>query len=404
MRTLTAAAIERLKPPATGQKDHFDKGYPGFALRISHAGARSFVHVFRLHGKLYRRTLGRWPSTSLTTAREVWRRDREAIARGENPARRDGEGASPDSFGAVAADWLKRDQGENRSREAVARIIARAATPILGDRLISTISRRDVVNVVDKVVDRGHPIAARRLHAHLHRLFRWAVGRGIIDLNPMAELPKPGAEAARDRVLDERELATIWKAAASMGYPFGSIVQLLLLTAARRDEIGSLRWSSEVVAHTIRLAGERTKTGTARTIPLSSAAMDIIRALPRIGEFVFTTTGATAVSGWSKAKKTIDRAAGELNGAPLAEWRLHDLRRTAATGMQRLGVRLEVVETILGHVSGSRAGVVGVYQRHQFEDEARAALEVWAAEITRIVGQPAPDRAVLPLRGRHAGR
>jgi len=244
------------------------------------------------------------------------------------------------------------------------------------------ITRRDVLELVDSVADRGALTMARRLHSHLHRLFRWAVGRGILEVNPMADLPKPGAAVKRDRVLDAGELKAVWRAAEKTAWPFGPAVWLLILTAARREEIGALRWS-EIHGDEIRLSAERSKSGEARTIPLSSTALALIQDLPRAGEYVFSANGS-GLGGWSKAKRAIDATAAEMNGGPLSPWRLHDIRRTTATGLQRLGVGLQVVESVLGHVSGSRAGIVGVYQRHQFETEKRQALEAWADEIVRI--------------------
>jgi hypothetical protein len=228
------------------------------------------------------------------------------------------------------------------------------------------------------------------MHAHLHRLFRWSVGRGIIATNPMADLPKPGAAVARDRVLIDPELATVWKAADKIGWPFGPAIRLLAYTAARREEVGALLWS-EIHDNEIRLPGERSKSGEPRIIPLSPPAVELIRGLPRTGERVFSFNGSTAIGGWSQAKRAIDAAAAEIDGRPLEPLRIHDLRRTTATGLQRLGVGLQAVAAILGHVSGSRAGIVGVYQRHQFESEKRAALDAWAREIDRIIrGDAAP--------------
>jgi integrase len=292
----------------------------------------------------------------------------------------------PDSFSAVADEWLKRDQVHKRSAAEVKRVIERDVKPAWDGRLIATLSRRDVIDLIDGVVDRGAVTMARRLHAHLHRLFRWSVGRGILAVNPMTDLPKPGKAVKRDRVLVDAELAAVWKAADKVGWPFGPPVQLLILTAARRDEIGAL-CRSEIDGATIELSGERTKNGEPHTIPLSTTAAQLIESLPRIGpgDLVFTTNGKTAVSGWSKAKSSLDDAATKLYGRALPAWRLHDLRRTTATGMQRIGISLQVVEAILGHVGGSRAGVAGVYQRHSFDVEKRIALEAWAHEVERIV-------------------
>jgi integrase len=373
-------------------------------VRTSYAGAKTFVHVYWLHGKLHRRTLGRWPSTSLSAAREAWRQDRETLAKGDDPRRSNGS-ADSDTFSAVTTAWLQRDQGANRRVAEVRRILTRDAMPILGDRRLGTISRRDALGLIDAVADRGAPAAARKLHAHLHRLFRWAVGRGIIERNPLAEAPKPAAPAARDRVLEDREITAVWAASETIGWPHGPIVRLLILSGARREEIGGLRWS-EIVADEIKLAGSRTKNGEPHVIPLSDHAAEIIRTLPRIGtsDFVFTTTGTTHVSSWSWAKREIDRAASQINGAPLAAWRLHDLRRTVATNLQRLGARLEVIETVLGHSSGSRAGIVGVYQRYGFESETRATLAEWAKHLELIIGKEiVPTKVIVPLRRRADG-
>lgn len=174
---------------------------------------------------------------------------------------------------------------------------------------------------------------------------------------------------------------------------------MLVLTAARREEITALCWS-EIVSDAIELTGERTKNGEPHSIPLTASAAAILGGAPRIAgsEYVFTTTGKTPVSGWSKAKRELDKESERQLGQPLAPWRLHDLRRKAATGLQRLGFPLQVIEAVLGHISGSRAGVVGIYQRHSFADEKRAALNAWAAHVEAVVSDKAAK--VIPLKAR----
>src|SRR5262245_58396409 len=332
----------------------------------------------------------------LADARTAWQDARKAVGKGENPARR--KPVAADKFAAVADEWLKRDQAHNRSHDEVKRVIDRDVNPQWDERLISSITRRDVLDLIDGIADRGALTYARRVHAHLHRLFRWSVGRGVIDNNPVANLPKPGAVVKRDRVLNDAELAVAWKAASQIEWPFGPLFRLLILTGARREEIGALRWS-ELRGDEIELDGARTKNGKPHTIPLSTTAVALIEGLPRIAEseFAFTTTGATPVSGWSKAKALLDEQAAKIkDGRPLPGWRVHDLRRSVATGMQKLGISLQVVEAVLGHVSGSRAGVVGVYQRHTYDAEKKAALEAWAQHVAAIVaGKPAK---VIPLQ------
>ena len=398
-RSLTVAAVARLKPPAAGQTDYFDRGFPGLALRVGYGGSKTWVYFHRLHGKLRRHTLGRFPAMELAAARDAWRAARKLVDKGESPAHR--RPPEADAFGNVADEWLKRDQAENRSAAAVAAILARHVLPLWRDRMIGTITRRDAVELIDRVADRAGTTMARRLQAHLHRLFRWSVGRSIIELNPLADLPKPGKEVKRDRVLERAEIAAVWKATDAVGLPFGAIFRLLLLTGARREEIAALRWS-EIAGDAIRLAGARTKNGEPHVIPLAPQAAALIAALPRIAdsEFVFTTTGLTPVSGWSRARRRLDAAAAEANaGAALPPWRAHDLRRTVATHLQRppIGAGLQVIEAVLGHLSGSRAGIVGIYQRHTFDAEKRTVLEAWAREIERLVSAPSEAANVVTL-------
>ena len=405
---LTAAAVERAKAPSAGQIDYFDMAYPGLALRVTAKGVKSWTYHARVRGKLKRATLGRYPDLSLAQARKQAGETAEMMHRGDNPteekrkARRAASQPIRDTVEAVAAEWLKRDQAGNRSKDEVKRIFERDVLPLWGGRSIKDIDRREVIELVDGIVDRGAPTMARRVHAHLHRMFRWAVGRGVIEANPMADLPKPGGEKPRDRVLSDTEVVEVWRATDALGYPFGPLIRLLVLTGARRDEVGSLTWSEiEFNADVIRLEGVRTKNGVPHVIPLSPTSLEVIKAIPKVepGEgaprYVFTTTGRSAVSGWSRAKRQLDdlvdkgRRGGDCTeGAvqALEPWRLHDLRRTAATGLQRLGFRLEVIESVLGHVSGSRAGIVGVYQRHDFVDEKRAALAAWGSYIAECVG------------------
>lgn len=294
----------------------------------------------------------------------------------------------------MLAEWLKRDQGKNRSHLAVKRLIEKDALPAWRYRQVAEIGRRDVLDILDAVVDRGSPVTARRLHAHLHRLFRWSVGRGIIAANPMADLPKPGQETRRERVLSDAEIKAVWSAAASTGWPFGAALQLLILIGARRQEVGGLRWS-EIQEKQICLSGDRTKNGEPHGIPLSASAIAILKALPRIAgsDLVFSTNGKTPISGWSKPKREIDLSANLQNA-----WTIHDLRRTVATGLQKLGINLQVIEAVLGHTSGSRSGVVGVYQRHSFDTEKASALEAWGAHVTALVEGREPGTAV-PTRG-----
>lgn len=240
--------------------------------------------------------------------------------------------------------------------------------------------------MLDAIVDRGAPIVANRTLAIFRRLCHGAIERGIVTVSPCDKLKPPAAEKSRDRVLTDDEVRLAWRAFESIGWPFGPIAKLLLLTGARRDEVASATWAEiDLAAKTWTLAKERSKNGVAHEIPLSDAAVAILAELPRIGErkdaLVFSTTGKTAVSGFSNAKVQIDAAmlgllkaaAGEVE-AP-ARWTFHDLRRTAASGMAGLGIAPHVVEAALNHKSGTIKGVAAVYNRYSCAAEKRAALD-----------------------------
>jgi len=386
--------VQRLKPPVTGQVDVFDQGFPGLALRISYGGRKAWVFFYRFGSKLRRMTLGTYPALSLAEARQAWRDARTEAQSGRDPSRARKGGKPATDFKNVAAEWILRDQGKNRSRRIVARLIDVNVLPVWEHRQIGDLGRRDVLDVIDAIVDRGAVVTARRVQAHLHRLFAWAVGRGIVEVNPLANLPKPGEETPRKRVLSDDELLKVWRGAESLGWPFGDAFRLLILTGARRSEIGQLRWS-EIEGEIIVLDGSRTKSGEAHVIPLSVVAGGIIEAAPRIAssEFVFTVDGSKPISGWTRAKEKLDKL------AAIEPWRTHDLRRTTATGLQKLKIPLTVTEAVLGHITGSRAGIVSVYQTHDYLDEKRSALEAWAAHVIALVEGSKPG-VVLPMRGK----
>jgi integrase len=269
----------------------------------------------------------------------------------------------------------------------VERIVNKELLPAWGYRSIKDIRRHDILVLIDAIADRGSLTMARRVMAYVHRLFRWSVIRGLLDSNPAADLPKPGREVQRDRVLTDDELKEVWKAAEAVGWPYGSAIQLLILTGARRGEISELRWS-EVNGETINLAADRTKNGQAHTVPLSEQAKQILARIPRLAGSEFVFDRPLSSGAWSQAKKIFP--------AKIASWRIHDLRRTASTGMNELGVEPHIVEAVLGHTV---QGVAGVYNRAKYEAAKRAALEAWGAHVMAVAeGRKAAK--VLPMRGK----
>jgi integrase len=311
---------------------HYDDKLPGFGLYVGASGARSYFLEYRpgrgrgVHKR--RISIGRhgapWTPQSardkaieyLTGVRDG--RDplaeREVTERGPDPAR---------LVSTVVDEWLRRDQAGNRSRNEVERVMRREVLPLWGARPIEDIRKRDIIALVDGVADRGAKIMANRTLAHVKRLFRWAVARDIIESDPAAHVEKPALESRRDRVLTDDELATIWGAAGAMGFPFGSAVQLLVLTAARREEIFGLSWREvDSDGAAIRLPAERAKTKEGRAIPLSPLALSVVHELPRFagGEFVFGHGGQAPFANVGHAKARLDRVIAEARGEPMPGW------------------------------------------------------------------------------------
>jgi integrase len=376
-RHLTDKGIQAVKVPSKGQLEVFDLGYPGLALRVGIGGAKSFILFYRHRNKLSRVTLGRWPEVSLAEARERWRKTREAVAKGEDPSPRPDTKPDALAFERVVEEWLRRDVGtRNKASGAqrVGQLVEFDMLPAWRGRRIDEITSKDVIALLDAIMDRGAVVKARRVYAHLHRLFKWCRARHLITADPMEGLEKPGSEKSRERALTDAELTAVWQGCDAG--PFGNIVKMLILTGARREEIGQLKWS-EIQGDQIYLAGHRTKNGQPHIIPLTKPALDLLASVPRIvgHEHVFTAGDDKPVSGWSRAKSRLDKASG------VKEWRVHDLRRTLAVGMQKLQIGLQVVESILGHSAGSRAGIVGVYQVHNYAVEKRQALDTWSAYV-----------------------
>ena len=286
----------------------------------------------------------------------------------------------------MARQFIERHcKRSNRPRTAreTQRLLDLHVLPHWRTRLMREITRRDVLDLLDRIVDVGKPIAANRTFLAVRKMFNWTVARDFITASPCAGVKPPTAERSRDRVLSDSELRDVWHVANKVGGPFGALVQLLILTGQRRDEVAQMRWAEiDLDGRLWTLAPARVKNDQPHDVPLSDSAIAILQVLPRIGnEYVLTTNGEAPSSNYAKNKHRLDA----LLPDDMTPWRLHDLRRTAASGMARLGVNLPIIEKVLNHSSGSFAGIVGVYQKHTFADEKRQALQNWGAFVDELV-------------------
>jgi integrase len=393
-KRLTELACERARPIAGKRVALFDGLVPGLALRLGTSGAKSWSLIYRIGRKQHRVSLGRYPLVSLTEARA---KARELLARAQ-------AGISPDTDPAIArrqqkletvadlvADYLERYQRRNNLRRAadVERMLNSAVLPSWGHRLISSITFRDGLDLIDGIADRGAGVMANRVAALIKRMFGWAVGRGILTANPLAGLKPPVKERSRDRVLADDELTAVWRTAATIGWPFGPAIQLMILTAGRRSEVAGLTWREIDRERQLWVKpAARMKAGRVHELPLSAAALDVLDSLPRIenaGDFVFPgRRGGGHISGFSELKLKLDRLSG------VASWRYHDLRRSAASGMARIGTAPHVIGAILDHSPSATLGAAtAIYLRHRHEAEQRAALERWGRHVVALVeGKP----------------
>ncbi len=363
-RNLTTRTVETTKAGDV-RREIPDGLLPGLYLICQPSGHKSWCVRYRHAGLPRKHTLGSWPTIDLAEARDLGRKALIEAKRGKDP----------------------------RDAKIVARQVARAAerddvaTSWQG-RAVQTITKRDVLDVLDVIVARGKPIMANRVLSHTRKLFSWCVDRDILTISPCTGIKAPAPEGKRERALDDRELKIVLRAARKVGWPFGALVELLALTGARLREASNMTWEEVKFDEKLwRIPANRTKNKRQHEIPLSDQAIAILRSTPRIygkAGYVFTLTGTAPIASFSWNRQKLDKACVE----PVAPWVLHDLRRVFATGLARLGVNLPVIERCLNHASGSFAGIVAVYQKHKFADEMRDAFQRWGDHVEQLITAP----------------
>lgn len=392
-----------------------DAGQPGLYLVVQPSGSMSWAFRYRHAGRPRKMTIGPFvlgedATFTLAKAREAAQEASRIASDGRDPAEVREEEKAPepepvkvDLVGDVLDEFVKRHvKKKNRESTQTNTIsfIDKRIRPEWKDRDIRTITKRDVVKLLDDIADSGAPETAARVRAILSKFFNWAVDRDIVDSSPVPKGSTAKQGASRERVLTDHEVRLVWLACEKVGWPFGPLVKLLLLTAQRRNEVAHAPRSEFELGGNNQLwtiPPERSKNGKEHLVPLTSLVQEVISGLPKVGDtYLLSTTGETPISGFSRAKKAIDAemltiaqeeaaALGlKREDVKLEGWTLHDLRRTAASGMARLGVPVHVVEAVLNHQSGTIKGVAKIYNRYEYLDEKRRALADWAEHVKRI--------------------
>lgn len=411
-KTLTDTAIRGFKkPPAPKQVDYWDAKEPAFGVRVSYSGTKTFVVMLSIltmgKRKLARVTIGRYDpegehGLSLAAAREKARAFKKIAEGGGDPRNEKQEreqkliAESINTFAAVRDRFIEAHCKQKKQSTAgeYERLLKKNCAA--WDELPMTkISAKDVRDIMSLHIKEGKPYKANRTFAVLRKMFSWAVEEEILNESPAEGLKAKGKESARDRVLNDAEVKMLWRAFEAAGR-FTPVFKLLLLTGQRLGEVVGMRRRElrELDGKDPRweIPGTRTKNGRTHVVQLSPAAIEIIKAVPNLGDLVFTTNGKTTMSGFSKAKARVEKRIAEIAKVEGLEdvfregtdWRIHDFRRTVATHMAELGVSIDVIEKVLNHISGSRAGIVGVYNRSELFAERRKALNLWAEHLQEL--------------------
>ena len=439
---LTQLSVERLRPPTEGAVTYWDKMLPGFGLRVSSRGRKTWLCVYRVAGKPVMETLGTMAvvprlADARDAAREAMRKakagvhpvaERRAAARAAEADKAAAVSAAREAiegrFEAVARRWLAEGWRRSKAKRRwspgyaaeVRRIVEHDVFPQWRDRPIRSIAKADVDAILDakaarrerprKGTENGADVQSNRMLARLKTLFAWALAEGCVAADPTAGVTIRGQETERDRWLDDDELAWFWRGCERAGWPYGSIFRLMLLTAQRESEVAGMRWSEVDLDKKPGPSAQRTKSDRAHIVHLSDLACEVLRAAPRMaGDLAFPSRVGTAVGSFTKAKNRVDdamtaqkrKATGD-DAAEIEALDLHDLRRSAATVMaERLKVREEVADKILNHANRRRAGSLAkLYNRAEYLDERRAALEALGRYVETLV-RPGGAGNVVPI-------
>jgi integrase len=400
---LTVKATASLKLPP-GKKDciAWDDDVPGFGIRLREGGARNWVYQYKLGKQQRRITFGSVTAMSIADARRQAEQFHAQVKLGRDPAgdKVDAKIKAAETFEATAARYLeyKRTRLRPRSYSQVERHVLKHAKALHGLQL-AKIERRDIATAIAAVADDAGMVTGNRVRATLSAMFTWALMHGLAETNPVIGTMR-NKERSRERVLTPAELRLIGNHLGDDHDHYAAIIRLLALTGCRASEIADMRWS-ELRDGTLVLPSERTKNARVHIVPLSAPARAIIEAQARRvnadgrpRDLIFGTAQG-GFSGWGICKDRLNKRIANATGKPLEHWTPHDIRRTVATGMADLGTSPHVIECVLNHVGGFRAGVHGVYNRNSYAREMTAALDLWAEHLMAIV--EGREATVVPL-------
>lgn len=392
---------------SSGQKDiYWDTEISGFGLRVYPSGKKSFILSYRQNGTKRLFTMGQYGNITLETARDLAKKKLGEVADGKDPLlnRKAAKKKHEWTVSKAFSEFIKRyDYASDTHKDEIERIFKKDVLPAIGKKPIDEVSKDDVLRIVDSVLDRGSKVMANRTLTRMSKFFNWCIERNLIQFSPAYRISKPTRESSRDRVLADYELKEIWQACEGFGYPFGPLVQFLILTGQRRGEVASMAWDDyDEDGRLWTLPRENTKTDRQHHVHVSELAAKILEGVPNMGSYVFTSAGERPFENFSRDKKELDAKIGRARKnndphpiAPIPAWTLHDIRRTVASGMAKLGIAPHIVEKILNHSGGIISGVAAVYNRYEYAEETKAALNKWAEYVQGILENPQTSKSVV---------
>jgi len=385
---LTDRSVQALAPQPTKQVDYIDERMPGFGIRVSPAGRKSWIVLYRFHGKMRRVTLGPYPYVSLADARQKAKSIVSQVVQGADPAGLRAAERQAETFAELATEYLERHaKPRKRTWREDERILTRELLPHWGRMKAKEVSRRDVRLLVDSLLERGVTVYANRIFALARKVFNFALQRDIVEVNPCVGLQRPAPERRRDRVLSEEEIRVLWREFEAERPLVAASYKLRLLTAQRGAEILAMRWDQlDLGAGWWTIPGEVAKNGMAHRVPLSHAVHAVlaeVRLLSQSDTWVFPNPTH------SGAMTTTQKAAERIRTRTGIDFRQHDLRRTAASHMTGMGISRLVVGKLLNHVE---PGVTAIYDRHSYDREKQHALDSWAIKLLQVVTVEVPKR------------
>jgi len=388
---LTKSTVDALPTPPSDVV-YWDAALPGFGVKVTPKGRKVFIVLYRVGGagsKLRKYTIGPYGRVTLHQARAAAQKVFAARLEGRDPAaekREKKRRVVADRIGDLLETFINQRLSQNRSGPEIARLLRREMAKAWAGKSIHEIGKRDVVEVVSAIEQRGAPVAANKALKSIKMFLRWCVGRAMLDQSPAEGVPAPTKEIPRDRVLSDDELASVILAARRINDCYGGIVELLALTGQRREEVAKLAWEElDLSRRHWTIPKSRTKNAKSHVVHLSEQSIAVLHRMKRQDHDMFVFGGAKPFQDFSHAKRQLD----ELSN--VTGWCLHDLRRTCVSGMARLGVAPHVADKILNHQSGAISGVAAVYQRHEFLPERKDALDRWGAHVLQVVKKALDD-------------